>query len=77
MSATAASPLCWPASCLYPHFAPFVAGVAAMGRGKFSAYNVGAVLWVVGICTAGYFLATWPGCEHLDKIIWAMIFIPA
>jgi len=59
-------------------FAPFVAGVAAMGRGKFSAYNVGgAVLWVVGICTAGYFFGNlaWVR-EHLDKIIWAMIFIP-
>ncbi len=59
-------------------FAPFVAGVAAMGRGKFSAYNVGgAVLWVVGICTAGYFFGNlaWVR-EHLDKIIWAMIFMP-
>ncbi|WP_348752121.1 VTT domain-containing protein, partial [uncultured Aquincola sp.] len=36
-------------------FAPFVAGVAAMSRGKFSAYNVvGALLWVVGITMAGY-----------------------
>src|SRR5574343_2017297 len=36
-------------------FAPFVAGVAAMTRSKFTAYNVGGgVLWVVGICTAGY-----------------------
>jgi len=59
-------------------FAPFVAGVAAMGRGKFSAYNVGgAVLWVLSICTAGYFFGNlaWVR-EHLDKIIWAMIFIP-
>jgi membrane-associated protein len=35
------------------------------------------VLWVVGICTAGYFFGNlaWVR-EHLDKIIWAMIFIP-
>lgn len=59
-------------------FAPFVAGVAAMGRGKFSAYNMGgALLWVLGICTAGYFFGNlaWVK-EHLDKIIWALIFIP-
>jgi membrane-associated protein len=59
-------------------FAPFVAGVAAMGRGKFTAYNVGgAVLWVMGICTAGYFFGNLAWVQqHLDKIIWAMIFIP-
>ncbi|WP_287743475.1 DedA family protein [Diaphorobacter sp.] len=59
-------------------FAPFVGGVAAMGRGKFTAYNVGgAVLWVVGICTAGYFFGNMAWVQrHLDKIIWAMIFIP-
>jgi membrane-associated protein len=59
-------------------FAPFVAGVAAMSRVKFTTYNVaGAVLWVVGICTAGYFLGGLPWVKaNLDKIIWAMIFIP-
>ena len=36
-------------------FAPFVAGVAAMSRAKFSAWNVGgALIWVLGICTAGH-----------------------
>ncbi len=59
-------------------FAPFVAGVAAMSRGKFSLYNVvGALIWVVGICTAGYFLGSIPWVKvNLDKIIWAMILIP-
>ena len=59
-------------------FAPFVAGVAAMTRSKFSAYNVaGAVLWVFGIVTAGYFLGGLPWVKaHLDKIIWAMILVP-
>jgi membrane-associated protein len=49
-----------------------------MGRGKFTAYNVGgAVLWVMGICTAGYFFGNLAWVQqHLDKIIWAMIFIP-
>lgn len=59
-------------------FAPFVAGVAEMGRGKFTFFNViGALIWVVGICTAGYFLGSVPWVKaNLDKIIWAMIFIP-
>ena len=59
-------------------FAPFVAGVAAMDRAKFTAYNVvGALIWVLGICTAGYFLGSLPWVkENLDKIIWAMILIP-
>lgn len=59
-------------------FAPFVAGVAAMGRGKFSAYNVaGALLWVVGITTAGYLFGNIPFVkQHLDKIIWALILVP-
>jgi membrane-associated protein len=59
-------------------FAPFVAGVAEMSRGKFTAYNVvGAVIWVVGICTAGYVFGNVPWVKaNLDKIIWAMIFVP-
>jgi len=59
-------------------FAPFVAGVAEMGRAKFTAFNVGgALLWVVGICTAGYFFGNLPFVkEHLDKIIWALILVP-
>ncbi|EEC79945.1 hypothetical protein OsI_21534 [Oryza sativa Indica Group] len=56
-------------------FAPFVAGVAEMHRGKFTAYNVGgALLWVLGICTAGYFFGNFPWVQaNLDKIIWALI----
>jgi membrane-associated protein len=59
-------------------FAPFVGGVAAMSRAKFTAFNVvGALIWVVGICTAGYFLGSLPWVKmNLDKIIWAMILIP-
>jgi membrane-associated protein len=59
-------------------FAPFVAGVASMTRSKFTAYNlIGAVLWVVGIVTVGFFFGNIPFVkQHLDKIIWAMIFIP-
>jgi membrane-associated protein len=59
-------------------FAPFVAGVAAMSRVKFTLFNVvGALLWVLGICTAGYFLGSIPWVKvNLDKIIWAMILVP-
>jgi membrane-associated protein len=59
-------------------FAPFVAGVAEMTRAKFTLYNVvGAVIWVVGIVTVGYLFGNIPLVKtHLDKIIWAMIFIP-
>ena len=59
-------------------FAPFVAGVAAMGRGKFSAYNVaGALIWVLGIGTAGYFFGNLPWVrQHLEKIIWGLILVP-
>ena len=59
-------------------FVPFVGGVAEMGRVKFTLYNiVGAVIWVLGICTAGYFLGSLPWVkQNLDKIIWAMILIP-
>jgi membrane-associated protein len=35
------------------------------------------LIWVLGICTAGYFLGGLPWVKaHLDKIIWAMIFVP-
>jgi membrane-associated protein len=59
-------------------FAPFVAGVAEMNRGKFTAFNVlGALIWVVGLCSAGYFFGNFPWVkENLSKIIWAMILIP-
>ncbi len=59
-------------------FAPFVAGVAAMSRLKFTAYNVGgALVWVLGISAAGYFFGNLPWVkENLEKIIWALILVP-
>ncbi len=59
-------------------FAPFVAGVSAMTRSKFTLYNIGgALLWVLSIVTAGYFFGNVPLVkENLDKVIWAMILIP-
>ena len=59
-------------------FAPFVAGVAAMTRRKFTFYDVtGGALWVVSLVTAGYLFGNVPWVQrNLSKIIWAMIFIP-
>lgn len=59
-------------------FVPFVAGVAEMSRPKFSFYNItGALLWVVGLVTAGYLFGNIPWVQaNLSKIIWAMIIIP-
>ena len=59
-------------------FAPFVAGVAEMNRAKFTMFNVvGALIWVLGIGTAGYFFGNLPLVrEHLEKIIWGLILVP-
>lgn len=59
-------------------FVPFVAGVAEMTRSKFSMYNVvGGVIWVVGLCLAGYFFGNLPWAQaNLSKIIWALILVP-
>ena len=59
-------------------FAPFVAGVSAMTRRKFTFYDVtGGALWVVSIVTAGYLFGNVPWVQrNLSKIIWAMILIP-
>lgn len=59
-------------------FAPFVAGVARMTRSRFTFYDVtGGVLWVCGIVTVGYLFGNMPFVKtNLDKIIWAMIFVP-
>ncbi len=59
-------------------FAPFVAGVAQMTRAKFTFYDVtGGALWVGGIITVGFFFGNIPFVKaNLDKIIWAMIFLP-
>ena len=59
-------------------FAPFVAGVSAMDRKKFTFFNVaGGAMWVGGIITAGYLFGNIPIVKaNLEKIIWAMILIP-
>ena len=42
-------------------FAPFVAGISDMTHARFQLYNItGALLWVVGLVTAGYFFGNIP-----------------
>jgi membrane-associated protein len=52
-------------------FAPFVAGVSGMSWAKFQFYNItGALLWVVGLVTAGYFFGNIPIIrDHLTIIV--------
>jgi membrane-associated protein len=52
-------------------FAPFVAGVSLMTFAKFQFYNItGALLWVVGLVTAGYFFGNIPIIrDHLNLIV--------
>ncbi len=52
-------------------FAPFVAGVSKMTFSKFQFYNIsGAVLWVAGLVTAGYFFGNIPIIrDHLNTIV--------
>lgn len=52
-------------------FAPFVAGVSAMGLTRFQIFNlVGALLWVVGLVMAGYFFGNIPIIrDHLNTIV--------
>ena len=59
-------------------FVPFVAGVAEMNRARFTFFNVtGALIWVLGICTAGYLFGNLPWVQaNLSKIIWALIIVP-
>ncbi len=59
-------------------FAPFVAGVAEMSRPRFTLFDVlGAVLWVGGLVTLGFWFGNIPWIkDNLEKIIWAMVLLP-
>ena len=56
-------------------YAPFVAGIGAMGYTRFLAYNVGgAVLWVVSLGYAGYFFGNIPWVkQNLSLVILGII----
>lgn len=57
--------------------APFVGGIGRMNYRTFLTYNVvGAVLWVVGITLAGYFLGNIPIIKNnFSKVVLLIIFI--
>lgn len=57
--------------------APFVAGIGRMNYGTFITYNViGAILWVVGLTLAGYFLGQIPFVqENFSKIVMGIIVV--
>ena len=52
-------------------FAPCVAGISDMTHARFQMYNItGAVLWVAGLVTAGYFFGNIPVVrDHLTAIV--------
>jgi len=56
-------------------YVPFVAGLAEMSYGRFTAYNVsGAVLWVASLAYAGYFFGNLPWVRaNLTLIILGII----
>lgn len=57
--------------------APFVAGIGKMNYGTFITYNViGAILWVVGLTLAGYFLGSFEWVQNnFSKIVMVIIVI--
>ncbi|RBL66190.1 DedA family protein, partial [Pseudomonas sp. MWU13-2625] len=58
-------------------FAPFVAGIGAMGYRQFTVYNVvGAVLWVAGFVYAGYFFGNLPFVrKNLELLVLGIIIV--
>ena len=58
-------------------FAPFVAGVGHMSYKTFTSFNViGAILWVVGISLAGFFLGNYEIVKtNFEKVVFLIIFI--
>ena len=56
---------------IFRTFAPFVAGVGQMNALRFQLYNVaGAVLWVGGLITLGFFFGNVPFIKaHLNTIV--------
>ena len=58
-------------------FAPFVAGIALMSPVKFLSFNItGAILWVVGLVSAGYFLGNIPIVKNnFSVVIYGIIIV--
>ncbi|MCF0071096.1 VTT domain-containing protein [Dyadobacter sp. CY261] len=55
--------------------APFVGGVAAMNYGVFFKFNIiGAILWVVSLAFAGYFLGSIPLVrDNFEKVVLGIV----
>lgn len=62
---------------LFRTFAPFVAGIGAMSWGRFTLFNlIGALAWVVSLCTAGYWLGNLPWVrQNLSLLIVGIIVV--
>lgn len=58
-------------------FAPFMAGVGNMNYGRFFTYNViGAALWVLICCLAGYFFGNMPFVKkNFGLVVLGIIFV--
>jgi membrane-associated protein len=58
-------------------FAPFMAGVGSMNYGRFFAYNViGALIWVLVCCLAGYFFGNIPAVKkNFGLVVIGIIFV--
>ena len=57
-------------------FAPFVAGVAAMDRRRFLVYNiVGALIWVVGLCSLGYAVGNTPWVQANFSLVTLLLIV--
>ncbi|MCL1889795.1 MAG: VTT domain-containing protein [Desulfovibrionaceae bacterium] len=58
-------------------FAPFVAGVGKMDRGRFVIFNfTGAAIWVLILVNAGFFMGNRPWVrENFSLVIYAIILI--
>ena len=58
-------------------YIPFVAGMAAMAPARFTLFNAaGALMWVVGLCYAGYFFGNIPWIKgNLTAIILGIIVV--
>lgn len=62
---------------LFRTFAPFVAGVGAMGYARFTTFNVtGALLWVVSLTLAGFWFGNVPWIkQNLSVVILGIIVV--
>jgi membrane-associated protein len=53
-------------------YVPFVAGMAAMAPGRFTAFNLGgAVLWIASLCYAGYLFGNIPWIKN--NLTWIIV----